>query len=495
MDKRRAPLFESLLKHRERSAAGFHVPGHKSGKGIDPQAAAWLGNVCAVDLTELTGLDDLHHPEGVIREAERLAAACFGAEETFFLVGGSTVGNLALLLTVCEPGDLIVVQRNAHKSVIHGLMLAGARAVFVHPRRDRESGLATGIDPAAVERALEQYPEAKAVFITNPNYYGMGVDVAAVAEAAHARGKPLLVDEAHGAHFGFHPEVPPSAMSCGADAAVQSTHKMLTAMTMGAMLHVQGPRIDRDALRVRLAMLQTSSPSYPIMASLDLARRQMDTEGRAFLERGLAAVARFDRGLRERPWFGRIGASPSAAYVTSDPFKRAVFDATGTLTGFELMRALERHGVFAEMADSRHVLFAFSPASDIRDADVLLDALDRVRGEYGLERPAARLAAEPADDDDWPRPDDISAPVRFGLLAAGRTPAVESVPLERAAGRLAAEIVVPYPPGIPLLYPGEPIDARTVERLARLAGYGAKFQGAADAKLRSIRVFRQDGLR
>ncbi|WP_158702797.1 aminotransferase class I/II-fold pyridoxal phosphate-dependent enzyme, partial [Paenibacillus faecalis] len=281
MDRERAPLIEALLTYKNKANISFHVPGHKNGKVYDGiQDAELFSEVMKIDVTEISGTDDLHHPEGVIREAQLLAADCFGAEESFFLVGGSTAGNLAMVLTVCsQPGDLILLQRNVHKSVLNGLMLAGARAVFLEPQIDEYSGLAVMPSQETVRAALAAYPEAKAVFVTSPNYYGMGSDLKELADLCHANEVPLLVDEAHGAHYGMHPDLPESALSCGADGVVQSTHKMLSAMTMGSMLHVQGRLLDRSLLRQRLAMVQSSSPSYPVMASLDLARRLLHAQG------------------------------------------------------------------------------------------------------------------------------------------------------------------------------------------------------------------------
>lgn len=211
----RAPLAEAMALYRKRGASSFHVPGHKNGRAYetDMYMVDMLREAMRIDVTEITGTDDLFHPEGAIREAQELAADCFGAEESFFLVGGSTAGNLALILTICrEPGDLILVQRNVHKSVLNGLMLAGAKAVFLQPELDKRSGLAIAPSAATVAAALGAYPEAKGVFITMPNYYGMGSDLRPLAEACHERGVPLLVDEAHGAHYGQHPQLPMNAV-------------------------------------------------------------------------------------------------------------------------------------------------------------------------------------------------------------------------------------------------------------------------------------------
>ncbi|SEU31661.1 aminotransferase class I/II-fold pyridoxal phosphate-dependent enzyme [Paenibacillus sp. NFR01] len=506
----RAPLYEMLEQYRTQGNITYHVPGHKNGQAYrEPRDAGFLGEVMRHDVTEITGTDDLHHPEGVIKEAQELAADCFGAEESYFLVGGSTAGNLALILTVCKiPGDLILVQRNVHKSVIHGLMLAGARAVFLEPLLDEGSGLAVVPAPETIGAALAAYPQAAAVLLTLPNYYGMGCDISAVAELCHAAGAVLLVDEAHGAHYGLHPALPAGALAAGADGVVQSTHKMLPALTMGAMLHVQGPRLDRALLRQRLAMVQSSSPSYPLMASLDLARRLVHTEGAEAFTAGLAAVDALQRGLAELPRFrllqpaarqqssggARAAADPAppprpAAYTAQDPFKAVICDAAGVLGGFELQRRLEEKGIVPEMSDDRHVVLAFSLGSKAEDSALLLEALRQIAGEAPADKPAAGTQPEIALST-WNNHAEgkISEPVAFSLKPSTESE-TESVPLEYSTGRAAAEMIVPYPPGIPLLYPGETVRADTVAWLIRLRNGGAKFQGNADPGLIRIKVY------
>ncbi|WP_341346342.1 aminotransferase class I/II-fold pyridoxal phosphate-dependent enzyme [Paenibacillus sp. FSL H3-0469] len=561
----RAPVYEMLEKYRLKGNISYHVPGHKNGEAyrstVSAESAGYLTEVMRYDVTEITGTDDLHHPEGVIREAQELAADCYGAEESYMLVGGSTAGNLALILTVCaEPGRLLLLQRNVHKSVIHGLMLAGARAVFLEPEIDPGSGLAVAPSAETVQAALNAYPEAAGVLVTMPNYYGMGIDLAPLAQACHASGVPLLVDEAHGAHYGQHPALPAGALAGGADGVVQSTHKMLTALTMGAMLHVQGPWLDRALLRQRLAMVQSSSPSYPVMASLDLARRLLHSQGAGAFTAGLAAVDVLRRGLAALPRFGLLqpaslqqpvcgGASAAgvstpplrgAAYVTQDPFKAVIYDAAGVLGGFELQRRLEERGIVPEMSDDRHVVLAFSLGSKAEEAAALLTALQDIAAQTTLAAPqtggtAAHSDREPTagrgqstyTDTAAPAPQGgesfsstrtaaqsasynsrggdstfsanistwnnfdipaVSAPVAFSTrpVAAGET---ESIELEASEGRIAAEMVIPYPPGIPLLYPGECITASVCDRLIRLRTGGAKFQACADPALQHIKVY------
>ncbi|WHY19513.1 aminotransferase class I/II-fold pyridoxal phosphate-dependent enzyme [Paenibacillus sp. G2S3] len=498
----RAPIYEMLEQYRIMGNRSYHVPGHKNGEAYDGvEGAGFLDEVMKYDVTEITGTDDLHHPEGVIKEAQELAADCFGAEESFFLVGGSTAGNLALILTACsEPGMIMIVQRNVHKSVIHGLMLAGVRAVFLEPLIDPLSGLAVAPAAEAVEAALAAYPEAAAVFVTMPNYYGMGSDLAPLARICHDSGVPLLVDEAHGAHYGQHPALPTGALACGADGVVQSTHKMLTAMTMGAMLHVQGPRLDRALLRQRLAMVQSSSPSYPMMASLDLARRLLHSRGSDAFTAGLAAVDVLRRELAELPRYGvvqpaeplRPNTPPNsmAAYVTQDPFKVVIYDATGVLSGFELQRRLEAKGCVPEMSDDRHVVLLFSLGSRAEDADQLLQALREIDSEEPSESPHTLSKPDSRNISTWNNFHSlqISDPIPFSLKPVSANE-IESIDLEHSVGRVAAEMVIPYPPGIPVLYPGEVITDQIQRRLGGLAKGGAKFQACADPVLQRIKVY------
>ncbi|SCW72386.1 Arginine/lysine/ornithine decarboxylase [Paenibacillus tianmuensis] len=476
MSQHRAPLYEALATHRESGAFSFHVPGHKSEAKGYAEAESDFRQILLLDRTEITGLDDLHHPEDAIKEAQTLAAACFGADETFFLVNGSTAGNLAMILATCRRGDLLLVQRDAHKSVIHGLMLAGAQAVFISPLWDPESGLSMGVAAEDVKQALNRYPEAKGLLVTNPSYYGITSDLKGLSGLLHDWGKVLLVDEAHGAHFGFHPDVPASALSCGADAVVQSTHKMLTAMTMGAMLHMQGPRIHRGAVRKALAMVQSSSPSYPIMASLDLSRRMLQEGGGERIDRGLSAVRSVIAHLSGHSrWHARNLTEPMLQIgCRQDPFKIALYDASGRLDGFALKERLEQQGCYPELADLTHVLLAFSLVSTEAAAQRLIEALERIDEETRDEKSETK----PGLWETEAAAQRISDPVTFDWEAIHEAMETRvTLPVAECAGRIAAEMIVPYPPGIPVLYPGERITERTAAHLTRLAALGSRFHG------------------
>lgn len=496
-DPKRAPLYEALAAHASLGARAFHVPGHKqragfSGEGADASFRALL----PLDVTELADTDDLHHPQGPLAEAQRLAARCFRAEETSFLVGGSTSGNLAMILGSCVPGDLFIVQRNVHKSIIHGFMLAGAKAVLLAPELDPLSGLAVLPSEARIEAALSYYPEARGVILTAPNYYGMTASLGGIVALTHARGVPVLVDEAHGAHLGFHPAFPDSALAAGADVVVQSTHKMLSAMTMGAMLHLQGDRVDREAIKQALRMVQSSSPSFPILASLDLARRQLDAGGADTFAPALEAVRLATSRLAETP-FRALGYGAYAnASLRYDPLKLVLFDETGGLGGGALRDELAARGCVAEMADDRYVVLAFGPGSEAGDGEALRSALldiARIADAASPAKPLSGVAAALEDPGGSPATaaaaDVVPEPVTF---RRGRL-SVRPVPLADCEGLTAGEWVIPYPPGIPVLYPGEVITANTIRELERWKNSGAQIQGAADGTLTRLVVQDDEG--
>lgn len=476
---KRAPLYEQLERHAMRRPNPFHVPGHKMGNSFDSRGKNRFRSILELDLTEISGLDDLHQPQGVIREAEALAAEAFGAEETRFLIGGSTVGNIALIMTVCRPGDKILVQRNCHKSVFHGIIMARATPIFLVPAVDLGTGVAAGVRREDVERALQAHPDAKAVFLTNPTYYGMGIDLAKMAATVHRYDVPLLIDEAHGAHFGFHPAFPLSAMQSGADAAVQSTHKMASAMTMSSMLHVQGNRIDRDRLFRHLAMIQSSSPSYVLMASLDLARRHLALEAREEWDRLLPQLDKLRERTRKLPWVKWPDLASNSVYATLDPLKLFLRLRTEQLDGFALQRMMEEQGIFPELADAAHVLLAASAGTTSRDLDTLARLLELLtpEGEPGVERVLEAVAVS----SHYLREQAIPMHEAVDWLH-------ETIPLEKSLGRIVAEMVIPYPPGIPILVPGERMDEQGLAMLYELRSGKTRFHGVQDERLLTIRV-------
>jgi arginine decarboxylase len=457
----RAPLYDKLMEFAARRNRSFHVPGHKHGRAYEEQSM--FTQLLRLDVTELPGFDDLHQAHDVIAEAQRLAAHQFSAEETFFLVNGSTVGNLALVMTACAPGDVVLVQRNAHKSVLHGLMLAGANAVFLMPEVDDQTGTALGLRKQTIEQALRDYPQAKALYLTNPTYYGASIDLAEMAALVHQAGKMLLVDEAHGAHFGFHPAWPKSAMQCGADGAVQSTHKMLTSMTMSGMLHVQGSRLNREKLRKMLTMLQSSSPSYVLMASLDLARARLAKQGIEPFQRLQGAIFTFRQRLRAS--FGEKVRWVELATLY-DPCK-IMLQVPG-MSGYELQCKLADEGCFVELADHRQILLALSLETNDTDFEQLLAALkivvsQSIRSTTNSQYSGIIYAEQ-------------SNPISFSHSDNSVEHASE-VQLTDALGMICAEAAIPYPPGIPLLFPGECIEMQHIEALSAIIRSGGRVHG------------------
>lgn len=476
----RAPLYEALERHAKRRPHSFHVPGHKMGNSFDREGKERFGSILSLDVTEISGMDDLHQPEGMIAEAQALAAEAFGAEETRFLVGGSTAGNIALIMAVCQPGEKILIQRNCHKSVYNGVILAQATPVYIVPAVDLPMGVAAVLRREDVERALHEHSDARAVFITNPTYYGMGIDLAKMAGIVHRFNIPLLVDEAHGAHYGFHPMLPRSAMQSGVDAAVQSTHKMGTAMTMSSMLHVQGSRIDRNRLYRALSMIQSSSPSYPMMASLDLARRHLVMEGTKEIERILPELERLREGISSLAWLKMAALSANSVFSTLDPFKLLLSLGTNGMTGYQLQNMLEANGMFPELADLNHVLLAASTGTISEDVDSLLMLLEGMEPQQTDRK--AEWSYQPGVHEFYFLGEQVM-PIHQAIDAAKHT-----VLLEEAEGKISAEMVIPYPPGIPLLVPGERIDSQALLLLGELRSGQARFHGVKDARLHTIEV-------
>lgn len=470
------PILHAILSHLRKVRAGYHVPGHKMGRGLPGEIGAMLGAAGRLDLTEIPGLDDLHAPTGAILQAQQLAAEAFGAEETWFLVNGSTAGNIAMIMAAVKPGQQILVPRNLHKSVLNGLILAQAQPVFYNPDLDEQYGIASGVAPATIREAVRQHPEAKAVFVVSPTYHGICSDLAAIAEIAHEAGMLLLVDEAHGAHFAFHEDLPQTAMASGADLAVQSTHKTLGSLTQSSMLHAKGQRVDRVRLRKRLQLVQSTSPSYLLLASLDAARHQMATEGRHRLGKALEALrAGADRVRQELP---HLELLTDAGEYRVDPLKWTIrVDGLG-ISGVQAYDLLhEREFVTLELADPRNVLAVFTYADTPLQVNRLVDALAALQmGETG----GVALQVLP--------PNLPPAPEMAILPHEAFERESEPVPLQAAAGRVAAEMVIPYPPGIPVLVPGEVWTGEMVDYVLRLRLAGVRFQGMEDTAVRTVYV-------
>ncbi|MBD0336112.1 MAG: aminotransferase class I/II-fold pyridoxal phosphate-dependent enzyme [Cyanobacteria bacterium Co-bin13] len=485
-DQRQAPLLEALTQAAQRDHAPFYAPGHKRGQGTPAPLKVLLGEaVFRADLPELPELDNLFAPEGAIAQAQSLAAAAFGAEQTWFLANGSTCGIEAALLAVCRPGDKIIVPRNAHQSVVSALILTGAVPVWVQPQVDSEWDLVQGVEVSAIAQALTTHPDCRAVLLVSPTYQGVCSDVAAIAHLCHERQIPLLVDEAHGPHFAFHPDLPTPALAAGADLVVQSTHKVLSALTQASMLHVQCDRIERPRLQKALQLTQSTSPSYLLLASLDAARQQMALEGHERLTATLALAQRVRRQLAVLPGLRVFDQTALGGNFQLDLTRLTVEVSDLGLSGFAADTLLhEELGVTAELPTLRHLTFILSLGNSPADGDQLVQALTELSKRY-----YKALAATPAA----PRVEPLAAPVvqvpdwlpRDAFFAAA-----EAVPAAEAIGRLSGETLCPYPPGIPLVLPGEVITAQALQSLQDIRQAGGYVTGCADSTLATLMVIK-----
>ncbi|WLV24735.1 aminotransferase class I/II-fold pyridoxal phosphate-dependent enzyme [Aciduricibacillus chroicocephali] len=454
------PLFDKLKDFAGQNPISLHVPGHKSGAVFPEKGREFYQRILPIDLTEVTGLDDLHAPEGAILEAEKAAAEFFKADRSFFLVGGSTAGNLAMILGTVRRGERIIVQRNCHKSVMNGIELAGALPVFIAPEFDEQVRRYTHPSKETLAVSLEKYPDAKAVLLTYPDYFGGTYPLQEMIELSHEKGIPVLVDEAHGVHFALGQPLPPSALCCGADIVVQSAHKMAPAMTMASYLHMQGNLVSEKSVARFLQMIQSSSPSYPIMASLDLARSFLETMTGEELNRALESSEEMRKEMRKLDFCSVVEAEGH------DPFKITLQMEKGW-NGLEAIHAFERAGLWPELATEDQVLFIAGLAPQKR-FDKFIKALSYVNEQ--LKKAGNHATIERVQL----FPDKIRE-LAFTYEEMNTRSHIE-VPFAEAAGLIAAEAVIPYPPGIPLIMRGERIEEVQLKALDRLIRNGARLQ-------------------
>lgn len=479
-----APLLQTLRELRDRPHAPFYVPGHKRGQGIHPALAELLGEqVFRVDLPELPELDNLFAPEGVIREAQSLAAQTFGADHTWFLANGSTSGVEAMVLATCRPGDKLILPRNCHQSAIAALILSGAVPVFVTPDVDPHWGIAHGVPPERIAEALQAHPDAKAVLLVSPTYYGVCSDVQAIAHLAHQHHIPLLVDEAHGAHFAFHPALPTPALAAGADLVVQSTHKTLGALTQAAMLHAKGERVSPERVQKALSLVQSTSPSYLLLASLDAARLQMAESGFALMEQTLALAQMARDRLSSIPNINVLDVPDLPLQEGShlNPLDRTRLTVNVRdlgLTGFEADEILhEQHHVTCELPGLYTLTFVLTPGTTEPDIHQLIQALQALPSRPS----AALLPHSPAPLPPCP----LSLTPRDAFFAD-----TELIPAGEAPGRITADLICPYPPGIPVLIPGEVVTEEAIAYLHQIQSSGGILTGSPDPTLAKLRVIR-----
>ncbi|MBW4578542.1 MAG: aminotransferase class I/II-fold pyridoxal phosphate-dependent enzyme [Tildeniella nuda ZEHNDER 1965/U140] len=487
------PLLDALQACALRVKTPFYTPGHKRGQGSPDRLTAVFGTqVFRADLPELPELDNLFAPQGVIQAAQELAAAAFGADRTWFLANGSTAGVIAAILATCNPGDKIILPRNVHQSVISGLVLSGAVPIFIQPEYDPALDLAYSITPVAVAETLTQHPDAKAVMMVSPTYYGVCGNVAAIAHTAHQHNIPLLVDEAHGAHFAFHPALPIAALAAGADLAVQSTHKTLSAMTQAAMLHTKGDRIDGNRVSKALQLVQSTSPSYLLLASLDAARHQMATQGEQLLEQTLEFADEARSRLNQIPGLSTLDpeqAGQTAGFAALDRTRLTVKVTGLGLDGFTADAILnEQLGVTAELPSFQYLTFIMSLGNTKEDIEKLVQAFWALAVMAGGTAETQRRG-EPFRPSSYSpvAASDICPPSRLTPRAAFFAE-TETRSIAQAINHISAELVCPYPPGIPVLMPGEVVSEAAIAYLKAILTLGGTLSGCADPSLQTLRV-------
>ncbi|MCP2166482.1 aminotransferase class I/II-fold pyridoxal phosphate-dependent enzyme [Goodfellowiella coeruleoviolacea] len=484
MDHSRAPVLEAIQRYRERGHLSFLPPGHKQGRGTDPRVLDIVGrDVFASDIILMNGLDDRQMSNGVLAEAEELMADAVHADEAFFSTCGSSLSVKSAMLAVAGPGEKLLVSRNAHKSVVSALILSGVQPVWVHPRWDERHHLAHPPGPDQVRQAFADAPDAKGMLLITPTDYGGCAAIRTTADLCHEHDRPLIVDEAWGAHLPFHPELPTWAMNAGADLCVTSVHKMGCGLEQGSVFHLRGDRVDSKVLQARAALLDTTSPSALMFAGLDGWRRQMVEHGKELLDRAihLADQVRDElhgvAGLRVIPRDGLVG--PTLA-DDQDPLKVMVDLTDLGRSGYDANEWLREHQrVDMGLSDHRRMAAQITVADDDQTTGRLVGAL-RALVEHIEELPPAKPIALPA-------PGELELEQVMLPRDAFFGPA-EQVPAERAVGRIAAETISPYPPGVPAVLPGEVITEAVVDYLRTGKAAGMFIPDAADPELASFRV-------
>jgi arginine decarboxylase len=478
-----APYLDAVIGYGTRGSGRFHVPGHKGGDGVDPGLRFGLGDRALwLDIPQdIWGVDVGPSPTPY-DEAERLAAEAYGAARTWFLTNGATQGNHALCLALAPLGTHVVAQRNSHASLVDGLVLSGGVPAFVPPAYDAELGMAHGVEPAELERALAAAPEARAVFVVSPTYYGMAADVAGCVEVTHVAGLPIVVDQSWGPHFGFHEALPSSALHEGADAVVTSTHKIAGSLTQSAMLHLgRGERVDADAVARAVRLVRSTSPSSLLLASLDGARRQMALHGEQLLHETLQAIAACREKLATIPGIALVdeafvGRPGVAGY---DPLRLVVDVRETGRTGYEVAEALRRsYDAIPELATQATLVFVVGLGERRHTLLRLAGDLEEIVKRIGCAGSTAPIVRPPAT-----LRNEMAVAPRDAFLGPA-----EEVDVDDAVGRVSCESIAGYPPGIPALLPGERISAETVAYLRELVATGARLHGASDPRFERVHV-------
>ena len=474
------PILNILFESSKQDKAAFYAPGHKKGQGIEPHLIDLLGKkTFQSDLPELPELDNLFAPQTVILQAQQLASQCFGADFTWFLVNGSSCGIISAIMATCGAGDKIILPRNIHQSAIAGLIMSGAIPIFVNPEHDHIRDITYNITPQALSQALKKHPSTKAVMVLHPTYQGICSDLGEILEITQQYQIPLLVDEAHGGHFAFHKDLPPSALSLGADLTVQSTHKVLGAMTQASMLHLQGNKIDSQRISKALQLMQSTSPSYLLLASLDAARKQMAIEGTELMSYSLNLADTAIAEISQIPGLSVLEWEQKPGFKYLDRTRLTVDVSQLGITGYEADEILHQHlGVTCELPLLKHLTFIITFGNTDKDIEKLIAALKTLSKSYSN-------SAQTSVSTTFNTPPDSM--LQLSPREAYFAP-TETIPLKESGDRICGELICPYPPGIPALMPGEVITQQAIDYLQQILDSGAIITGCKDENLKNIEV-------
>ena len=477
LDQNKVPIYQALCEYRENRIVSFDVPGHKQGKG-NPVLTEFLGKQCmSVDVNSMKPLDNLCHPVSVIKEAEELMADAFGAAHAFFMVNGTSSAVQAMVMSVCKRGDKIIMPRNVHRSSINALIVCGAVPVYVNPGVNKQLGIPLGMSVDSVKRAIKQHPDAKAIIVNNPTYYGVCSNLAEIVKIAHAAGMKVLVDEAHGTHFYFGDYMPRSAMSVGADMAAVSMHKTGGSLTQSSAL-LLGENISEGYVRQIINLTQTTSASYLLLSSLDISRRNLALNGKAIFER-VTTLANY--GIKEINKLGGLYAFSRElingdTVFDFDPTKISVHTRDIGLAGIEVYDILrDKYEIQIEFGDIGNILAIVSVGDKILNLERLISAL------YEIKRLYSKSSAGMLDHE-YIEPVVVCSPQE-----AFYSKKIQ-LPLKETLGKICAEFVMCYPPGIPILAPGELITKDALEYIIYAKEKGCNLTGAEDINTQKINI-------
>ena len=485
------PLLAAMEHYVQDGVIPFHTPGHKQGKGMHPTLEKLIGKeALALDLALIEELDDFYEPYGCIKDAQDLAAQLYGADHSFFVINGTTGGIYAMILATAGPGQKIIVPRNAHRSIIGGIILSGAIPIFMQPEIDRELGMAMGVTPETVAAAVAKNPDAKAVLIINPTYYGVATDLKKIVNIVHAHDMVVLVDEAHGPHLKFSQRLPLQALDAGADICAQSSHKIIGALTQASLVHCREGRIRVPYLKAMLQLTQSSSPNYIMLASLDVARMQMAVEGEQLIEKSIDLANWARQNINEIPGLYCFGAEKigNPGIFDLDPTKVTVTVKNIGLTGAQAEKILRHeYKVQAELSDIYNLLFMITLGDSEYEVQILISALADLALKHA--KPLEHVGEQNWVNTHYPATAHGIVSPREALFGS-----TLMMSFDDSAGMICAEIVTFYPPGIPILCPGERITQELIDYCRRLQQSGMHISGPEDCTLKTIKVVESEAV-